>query len=558
MVDFKVPLHLKPLPVFSLAAPSLNNYQNPQFISSSYSIMAPATSLCTLPPEIQCAIFRLLDPVGLISASQTCLRFRKLISPSRAHFVERLLVLECQEKDGGPTPVFTAHNGYLDPDWNSAEWNAMRWACSGCLRLLPHTSFDNHSLLRLRYRKPIPGSPAADLYTSWEPTRKTLRKDRQKQQTLERRREEKRLRTKYGIAVSYSWNRPKHLDVPGNQLIDFQEYGMESFQKMTQAEYIGLNNDEWKRMMDQEARAVELEHCGSKRHLRRCIECRFQRGEFRSRTTVTGGTLKVPIVRSRKIRVGTVIDRYFPNISEILDSKRPTNNRPLFRVYRDDAHEELWTIYMIRCPGCARWKDNRAFRFGYNYPHDPPSVGGKTFYHGPKDRDWEEITTSVIDILRCNNCYVKEVGRETLGKELVRWVKMLVTEEKRTVEHRLGFGWRPILQRIMKCPAQWRCEAAQILTDPRDIAEEVRANYDDGLAEDDIALFHQRYTQWMELRGRMAEKGKTAWIGELNWVRIWTHEFTTLEAHWHWLKSIEDEVDGKVDALVDWALSSSQ
>ncbi|KAJ5595507.1 uncharacterized protein N7459_001715 [Penicillium hispanicum] len=519
--------------------------------------MAPVT-LDTLPSEIQCAIFRLLDPPGLISTSQTCSRFRKIISPSRLHFLERLLVLECQEKEGGVTPIFSARTSRFDPDWSSAEWEAMRWACTGCLRLLPHTAFDNHSLLRLRYRKPIPGSPAADLHTSWEPTRRGVpwpSRHRRRQEPFERTAEEKKIRRRYGIAVSYSWNRPRYLDAPDNKLTDFQELGMEAFAGMTHREYVELEDAEWKHKMDSEARAIELERCGFKRRLRRCNECRYQRGEIQSRIDSVAGTPKVPIARGRQLNVATAVDRYFPGISDVLEHQRPAGNPPMFRVYCVDDHDKLWTTYMVRCPRCATWQANRAFCFGGAAPQWVPMPHEETFLAGLEEPDYARITGSVMDGLRCNHCYVQDHGREQFGKKFVQWVKFIVAQQRDRLESHLGFGWRPILNASRTCPQQWQREVADIVSGPRDIAQRERSGSHDGLTDADIALYHERYHQWMELRGQMLKQGKAGWINEDSWVGTWTHEYETMEAHWLWLKGIEAEVDGKVEALVDWVLT---
>ena len=59
-----------------------------------------------LPAEIQCSIIRLLDPISLISVSQTSTHFRRTINPSKRHFTERLLALERLTKYGGVSPFF--------------------------------------------------------------------------------------------------------------------------------------------------------------------------------------------------------------------------------------------------------------------------------------------------------------------------------------------------------------------------------------------------------------------------------------------------------------------
>ncbi|CAI4211753.1 unnamed protein product [Parascedosporium putredinis] len=96
-------------------------------------------SLDSLPTELLCNILCRLDPIGLIS---------------RRHFVERLLALEADPRHGGPPLSFRSRDNHLDPGTSESGWDAMRWACTQCMRLRPHTAFGNHALLRLRYRKP--------------------------------------------------------------------------------------------------------------------------------------------------------------------------------------------------------------------------------------------------------------------------------------------------------------------------------------------------------------------------------------------------------------------
>ncbi|ENH70304.1 hypothetical protein FOC1_g10012213 [Fusarium oxysporum f. sp. cubense race 1] len=120
------------------------------------------------PNEIQCQVIRLLDPIGLISLSQSSRHFRRLINPQKRNLVERLLQLELSNEHGGPTLIFRSRDSKLEPGWQDEAWESMRWACTDCLRLLSHKSFDNQSLLRLGYRKPLPNSDASRMITTWE------------------------------------------------------------------------------------------------------------------------------------------------------------------------------------------------------------------------------------------------------------------------------------------------------------------------------------------------------------------------------------------------------
>ena len=106
-------------------------------LSSSTTII-PAS----LPPEILYIIFPLLDPIALISLSQSSRCSRRLIDPQRCHFVRRLLILD---------PLFE----------DAAARSSIRHACSGCMRIRGYLHFGNRSILGLFLQKPPPGSRAA-------------------------------------------------------------------------------------------------------------------------------------------------------------------------------------------------------------------------------------------------------------------------------------------------------------------------------------------------------------------------------------------------------------
>ncbi|KAJ5456474.1 hypothetical protein N7530_011748 [Penicillium desertorum] len=253
----------------------------------------------SLPVEILCSIFRLLDPIGLISISQTNSKFRTVIQPKRTHLLERLLELECREEVGGVTPVFRSKDNHLVPDFTSKEWHDMRWACSICLKMLPYIAFNNHYILRLQYRKPLPGSPAARSYTSWESTRdgKLRRPYHIHKQQSNSKDEDRKIRRRYGLASRCNTLRPNHpVRDKGARLASFQDSGMITFQGFSLDEYCSITQEEEQVLLDHEARLIERERCGFKRHLRKCNECRFRRGELSS--TVQRGTDKVPIVPS--------------------------------------------------------------------------------------------------------------------------------------------------------------------------------------------------------------------------------------------------------------------
>ncbi|KXG50008.1 uncharacterized protein PGRI_059760 [Penicillium griseofulvum] len=328
-------------------------------------------SLNTIPTELECAIFRLLDPVGLISVSQTNQHFRKIIQPTRKHFLERLIQLECDEEEGGISPLLNSKNNALTPDWTQPEWKAMRWACSRCLRLLPEEHFNNHSILRLAYRKPIPGSPASEHRTTWDSTPRSNpflpHSRREKRSQYDQCVEEKQIRRRYALAKSKKWDaKPFSLGIE-NTYYELQDCGWTAFENMALAEFIGLDADKKEHLFKAEVEAIERSRCGYKRHLRKCHECRYQSGELKPTLIGSDGTAKIAFATSRQYRIPTAIDRHYPRFSENLENKRPVNHPPSYAMYRVSVRDRFWTMYMMRCPDCEKWKEQRMFMLNAQY-----------------------------------------------------------------------------------------------------------------------------------------------------------------------------------------------
>ncbi|KAJ5708567.1 hypothetical protein N7488_008368 [Penicillium malachiteum] len=524
-----------------------------------------APTFLTLPVEMKIAILKYLDPIALISCSQTCQYFRHLISPQQRHFVERLLALECQENEGGITPIFRARDNQLVPDWNTPEWNSMRWACCSCLRLLPHGSFDNHALLRLRFRKPIPGSPAAYPVASWgilPQSRGMTREQRAKHIA-----EGKVIRRRYATAVTRNWGHTRMRlmsNVAEEQYLkvfeDLQDMDWPIFQEMTFEEYRELSFDAENKIMDDEARAIELERCGSKRKLRKCNECRFTRGELKPRGR-GGGTEKVPIVPSRRVPVASAFDRYFPGLSTCLGIKRPSQDMPIFMIYRENAHERWWAMYMVRCPGCAQWQESRNFRFGHYYTHWQPANGHDRFFNPqeiPLGRE-DRITDEFINSLRCNKCLLNKHGRDALRHELLQWFGSVHLSHRLGVQHDLCFGWNWTWNQSSECPAEYKQELMRIVTKPYKIFLRMqnRESNERHLNLSDVAVSRQHFDQLNEFYVTTKGTAPSDWYAESDWIHRWLDEYDVLESHWYWLHAVQTKVEEKPDALIEWAMVDS-
>ncbi|KAF5984987.1 cyclin-like f-box [Fusarium coicis] len=126
-------------------------------------------SLKTLPPELKEQITRLVDPIGLFSLRLIHNDFRNIIRPQKQQYIEHLLALECRARYGGPSLPFIDLAGRILWIGSALLATRSRWACAGCVRLLPYYHFQNKFLAEVIWRKPMPGSPAANIITSWEP-----------------------------------------------------------------------------------------------------------------------------------------------------------------------------------------------------------------------------------------------------------------------------------------------------------------------------------------------------------------------------------------------------
>jgi hypothetical protein len=512
-------------------------------------------TLTSLPVEIQSAIYELLDPISLISVGQTNSQLRSMIQPTRHHFLESLLALECDEKGGGLTPILWANRSGFFPDWNRPEWQTMRWACSGCLRLLPHTAFDNRSLLRLRYRKPIPGSPAATLITSWNPSGRFGRRRRKGEPYHEYLPEEKQIRRRYKLATSYG---PRDSNGLPQRLANFQECGMSRFEEMTLSEFIELSEEQEHEILKQEAHDIEWVRCGFKRGLRKCLECRHQRNNLNPYGYLYGGTERVPFMPSRQLPFPSVTDRYFPDIGDALGYKRPAVNPPVY-ITAEDLCTRNWLTHMVRCPGCAQWQESRHFRLGEiwttwraNARRPAMQVGGY-WISGEINRDDTIVTREYVDSLRCSRCFVQEHGREALGKEILQWLKRVIDLDKGILRREIGYGWSVLKKGSQEWPTSFGRQVRAVAREPCAIVERVGEKHDFGAI--DLALFRESRAQWFELWDRMIKKGKSAWFWKITCLRHWHNSYDELEAMYVWVKAIGKEEEN-VDALIDWALEN--
>ncbi|KAJ7260175.1 hypothetical protein C8J57DRAFT_1184747 [Mycena rebaudengoi] len=454
-----------------------------------------ALSLPSLPTEILCTIIRLVDPIGLISLSQSSRALRALIQPSRDDFVQRLLALELDPALGGIV-CFRSRDNNLTPPWDDAEvWKAIRFACVGCMKLLPHTRFSNQNLLQLRRRKPPPGSREANRITDWEP----LADGDAKARGL---RLQKRMRSEQEDRAAMRFE----------------------LERSSAAEVLTVDKrDAW----------AEAVLGGVHRTRRRCNECRFRRGEFARPTRANAGTAAVPVLKSRRLEFTNALDRYFPGLLPRI----PLEMVPLlFRVQKDDVRMEPFTLYHARCPGCAVWQELGAFRVGLPYAHATPSLM-------LEERSQQLQGEDVFATLLCNRCLYARHGRARLGEELAAFAATLLDAVYERTEYQLRFGWRTLEDMRFSPVFQ------EIIADLPWVEGQKTLDFD-RCDPDDLRRIIVRLRVLVETE--MTEEKRKEFLRN-PWFRLWLEDYEKNEMWDAMLKEVRS-ICARPNALVDFVL----
>ena len=541
-----------------------------------------AAPVLTLPTEIQSAIIRLLDPISLISIAQTNTHFRLLISPEKKHFAERLLELELLPEYGGPCPIFRARDNHLSPGPLDPDWKDIRWACTSCLRLLSHTHFDNHSILRLRYRKPSPPVPGAShAVTSWEPTTHGRSRRFAKRARGNALSDEKMQRLRYSICVSRGRGTAPRTEPPmSRSLSTLLASGMAGLDDLTQDEFDALTQQQKLRIFDENARSIERERCGTLRHRRQCNECRYQHGDLRPQLRGRGRRAKastMPILPSRRTSTfGSYLDRWFPGFSHALENKRPAYNTYVYWIFMrwiyfrhepDILHcvnmrERPLAVYTARCPGCGRWQELRHFRIAppHDFPNWRPNVATGYRRNETTLEEWAEAEAS-LDQSRCNACFAAENGREELCRALWFWfdrVSFRQLGDLSNLMHGTIFAFNPFRHSTHveygRAPREYVRQMRALERHTPRTGGEVFSTWNNSYSG--LATLRLRQAQWKDLWERTKRVHDTNWTTRDmdKWYDQWVRTFDEAEEHWLWLRRSRDEVQERPMALVEWAL----
>lgn len=342
-----------------------------------------------LPIDIQVLIISFLTSASLVALAQSNRHSRRLIDPQREQFVNRLLELECLPEHGGEATV-NEHAKIIVPQ------ETVSYVCANCLKILHHTHFDNHALLRLRFRKPPPESRASQNLCGWVG----------------------------GDTKARALKR--QADLRNDTLGDWTSQNSSS----------GLSN----------SKLIDLYKIGSKRNRRLCNECKFIPGFWSRNAGVRSqtwrgknrnsniGTATVPVVKGRQRRFHDSTERYFWG----LIPRAPDADYPFrWEIYREE-NCDWWTLWHILCPGCTAWRERAGFRKGGGYGVKAtladPDVWRQDGWDGPHFEEW-----------RCNKCLEKSSGVEELSRQLLKFWKRIVEYEISLFNRLLVGGWFPFI-----------------------------------------------------------------------------------------------------------------
>ncbi|KAL0469285.1 hypothetical protein QR685DRAFT_282817 [Neurospora intermedia] len=383
-------------------------------------------SLHNAPLEILLIILDNVDPISLINLAQTCQTLRATIRPTRINFLQRLLALELIPEYGGIAPLLRGRDSQISPPMGSKDWKSNKYACGGCLKLLPHTRFDNHNILRLDLRKPPPGSREANRLAEWW--------------FIDRWDDSVRARI---------FQHRIHIRARDESLADVRKRYHEAihpWDSMRQAG--GINQFLWAGNMEAEILAAndriasdhELLICGLRRHSRRCIECIFLRGDWhRNKNSINNagraGSLPYPVITGRKLDFYNLFDRCFPNLFHPVP--RAEMGRRFYYYGAHDNKTYHLTMRILRCGGCAKWNEALQFRFlpfdAYEEVHFLTRAIDKYLV---QDAELGELREP-----RCNRCFLKEHGMAAFRRHLVAFARSLMVDALKKAQYQVLFGW---------------------------------------------------------------------------------------------------------------------
>ncbi|KAK3402377.1 hypothetical protein B0T20DRAFT_459310 [Sordaria brevicollis] len=383
----------------------------------------PPTSLNNVPLDIQILILGYVDPISLINLAQTCQSLRTTIQPTRANLLQRLLALELLPEYGGIVPIIRGRDNQITPPVDSQAWLSNKYACGGCLQLLPHTMFDNHQILKLDLRKPPPGSREANRLAEWWYLND--RKDDVRARIIQHRiftRASQQLESLADVRQRHHEATHPDDDMPHQGINQFLAGGEE-------AEILAAH--------DRVAYEAELQICGLRRFNRRCNECRFLRGDWRhldGNLNPVAGLPALPVATGRKLPFYNVFDRCFPTFFSPVPPSEVGRRFTQFGNQWNKAY--TWMMCTVRCRGCSRWQDASQFRL--------PVEAYKTEAFLARELRQYLVRDPVLGELReprCNRCFLAKHGVDAFRRHLVDFAASLLSDARQRAKLQVLFGW---------------------------------------------------------------------------------------------------------------------
>jgi hypothetical protein len=168
------------------------------------------------------------------------------------------------------------------------------------------------------------------------------------------------------------------------------------------------------------------------------------------------------------------------------------------------------------------------------------------------------VKDKVLEKLRCNHCFVAEHGRDTLRKELVKWLTALIDAQLAEFTGNLRAGFNQLLGRFGSASKADKASTKRLVWDLRSLLNKNAVD----VTRTDVALLRQRRMEWLDLFPRVKDGERYEhglWFDPDYFFWQWVELYEESEAIWFWLKDLRDVIqEDKAERLVNWALARDE
>ncbi|CAH0046443.1 unnamed protein product [Clonostachys solani] len=510
-----------------------------------------------------------VDPVGNIAISETNRTLRDTIDAGEGDLRNLILDLELSPMYGGSMPVRVDwfRDGIRLEQFSDSEMESHRWACTKCSRLRSHVWFDNESLTSLSYRKPNTGYPAAEP-SPWVPASMRTEAAMDAPPCMEP--EEQRKHRIYE-AIKVFDMRNILASHPGEEvhperlklgLAEAQALGIPEVTALAQQPmYFEKQLRVCLRILD-EFYKLDTELRGNRRRFRTCIECQLQLVHDSSRAHACGIAPYPPIVRSISMHFKTPLVRFFPEVAT-WRSQEPTP----WPEYTGPQGEHVrgmlnarewpdlqWPLYLIRCPECHTWQEQRAFRFTKpDMLYVPPTQAYDSDILSRTRRDIG-VRLLLKDEVLCNHCFLKERGAAILEAELVAAFRDLVTQEIEMVRHTVYKNW----QRFLRFTSQQSLPLVRLVyahADPEIPRAYKLVEYPPRMTSSELeSVTARRFYMFAVAVNQIMQSPLWFPLVQAPYI-FWAATNRNFIEHWVWLEDVRARLDRGDDSLSESALA---